>query len=88
MSEQVNHPAHYNQGGIECIDAIEAALGSSGFIGFLRGQVIKYNWRIGLKGSATEDSKKAAWYQARLTLTLHRNEYGTDPVDASGQGSV
>lgn len=24
--EQVNHPAHYNQSGIECIDAMEAAV--------------------------------------------------------------
>lgn len=28
MSEQVNHPQHYNQGGIECIDAMEAAIAS------------------------------------------------------------
>ena len=26
MSDNVNHPAHYTQGGIECIDAIEAAV--------------------------------------------------------------
>lgn len=25
MAERVNHPAHYNAGGIECIDALEAA---------------------------------------------------------------
>lgn len=24
-AERVNHPAHYNAGGIECIDALEAA---------------------------------------------------------------
>ena len=24
-NEKINHPAHYCQGGIECIDAIEAA---------------------------------------------------------------
>ncbi len=29
MAERVNHPPHYNAGGIECIDALEAA--TSGF---------------------------------------------------------
>ena len=24
MAERVNHPPHYNVGGIECIDALEA----------------------------------------------------------------
>ena len=24
MAERVNHPPHYNAGGIECIDALEA----------------------------------------------------------------
>jgi hypothetical protein len=62
----VNHPAHYNQGGVECIDAIAAALGREGEIAFLRGQVIKYVWRLGLKGPAVEDAAKAAWYLARL----------------------
>ena len=27
MAERVNHPPHYNAGGIECIDALEAATG-------------------------------------------------------------
>ena len=26
-SDAVNHPAHYTQGGVECIDAIQAATG-------------------------------------------------------------
>ena len=25
MADMVNHPSHYTQGGIECIDALEAA---------------------------------------------------------------
>ena len=27
MAERVNHPPHYNAGGIECIDALEAENG-------------------------------------------------------------
>ena len=55
---------------IECIDAIHAALGTAGFIAFLRGQVIKYNWRLDKKGSAHTDSQKAAWYQEKLNNVL------------------
>jgi hypothetical protein len=61
--DNVNHPAHYNQGGIECIEAIKAALGD-GFPDYLRGNVIKYLWRYDLKGGV-EDLKKAAWYLDR-----------------------
>jgi hypothetical protein len=69
-SDPVDHPAHYTQGTVECIDAIESALGRDGFTAFLRGQVIKYNWRIGLKGDTAEDAAKAAWYANRLAEHL------------------
>jgi hypothetical protein len=62
-TDNVNHPPHYNQGGIECIEAIKAALGD-GFVAYLRGNVMKYLWRCELKGGL-EDLKKAAWYLDR-----------------------
>ena len=61
--DNVNHPVHYNQGGIECIEAIKAATGS-GFIKYCTGNVIKYLWRYDNKGGL-EDLKKAAWYLDR-----------------------
>jgi hypothetical protein len=64
--DPVNHPAHYTAGAVECIDAIEAALGPEGFEAFLRGQVLKYVWRAPHKGDPTQDYEKAAWYLARL----------------------
>jgi len=64
MTDPVNHPAHYTQGGIECIDAIAAALGA-GFRPFLQGQVIKYLWRFEHKNQA-EDLRKAQWYLNKL----------------------
>lgn len=70
QDDPVNHPTHYTQGGIECIDAIEAALGREGFIAFLRGQVIKYQWRLGAKGPVAEDNAKAAWYCNKLAEVL------------------
>jgi len=62
--DNVNHPPHYNQGGIECIEAIKAALGE-GFHDYLRGNVLKYLWRYKQKGGI-EDLRKSAWYLDRL----------------------
>ena len=62
-TDNVNHPPHYNQGGIECIEAIKAALGD-GFVAYLRGNVLKYLWRCEHKGGI-EDLRKAAWYLDR-----------------------
>lgn len=70
MTDPVNHPSHYTQGGIECIDAIEAALGRNGSIAFLQGQVLKYLWRLGRKDAAVQDARKARWYLDRLIATL------------------
>lgn len=59
--DMVNHPPHYqSDNGIECIDAIRAALGREGFIAYCRGNAIKYLWRD--KVNNVEDRNKAAWY--------------------------
>lgn len=60
----VNHPKHYNQSGIECIDAIKAATGD-GFEFYLQGNILKYLWRYRYKNGA-EDLKKAEWYLKKL----------------------
>lgn len=60
--EKVNHPAHYNAGKVECIDAMEAAtVHLSGRENICTAQAIKYLWRWKLKGGA-EDLRKARWY--------------------------
>ena len=53
----VNAPPHYRQGGIECIDAIRAALTDDEFRGFCKGNVIKYAWRERHKGGDADLSK-------------------------------
>ena len=60
-SDPVNHPDHYKQGGIECIKAIEAALGD-GFAAYCRGNALKYIWRSEHKGNPIQDLKKAIVY--------------------------
>ena len=56
VSDLINNPEHYNQGGIECIDAIEAMLSEEEFIGYLRGNSQKYRWRFRYK-NGIEDLK-------------------------------
>ena len=66
MSDPINHPAHYNQGGIECIDAIAAACtGLEGLEAVCTGNAIKYLWRWKHKGKV-EDLRKAVWYINRI----------------------
>jgi hypothetical protein len=63
----VNHPPHYNDGSIECIDAIEAQLTPEEWRGYLKGSIAKYNWRERHKGG-TESLKKARFYLDRLIM--------------------
>tara|TARA_R110001583_G_scaffold155707_1_gene307355 strand:- start:220 stop:483 length:264 start_codon:yes stop_codon:yes gene_type:complete len=64
LSDPVNSPSHYNQAGIECIDAIRAATGD-GYEYYLQGNIQKYVWRYRYKNGA-EDLKKAQWYLTKL----------------------
>lgn len=74
MTDIINQPPHYTHGGVECIDAIAAALGHDGFVAFLRGQVIKYQWRLGHKDAPAQDAAKAEWYARKLREVLTAQE--------------
>lgn len=67
MNDPVNSPRHYCKGeGIECIDAIDAAISDLGGIeGHYTGSALAYLWRWKSKNGA-EDLKKARWYLDRL----------------------
>ena len=62
--DMVNSPPHYNEAGVECIDAIEAAT-DDGFQYYLQGNILKYIWRYRYKGGK-EDLEKAQWYLTKL----------------------
>lgn len=66
--DNVNHPSHYNQGGIECIDALNAMVtGYPDPVGAVMAwQVVKYIWRHPFKANPVEDLKKAQFYLDRL----------------------
>ena len=68
--DMVNHPSHYTQGGIECIDALKAAtVSKTGIEAVCTANVIKYLWRYEEK-NGIEDVKKARWYIDRLIKEL------------------
>lgn len=59
-------PSHYKlSGGMEAIDIIQEILTPEQFIGFLRGNIFKYDIRYRQKGGV-EDLKKSAWYKEKL----------------------
>lgn len=60
LDELVNHPSHYTQGGVECIEAIKAALGDN-FVYYCVGNSLKYLWRWEHKGGL-QDLEKAQKY--------------------------
>jgi hypothetical protein len=66
MADAVDHPDHYNAGGIECIEGIRAALTPEEFRGFCKGNALKYVWREAHKGG-NQDLEKAQWYLNLLT---------------------
>lgn len=71
--DMINHPIHYTQGKVECIDALESAtIGKSGIEAVCVANVIKYLWRYEEK-NGIEDVKKSQFYLNRLLATLENN---------------
>lgn len=74
--DMVNHPKHYNQGGIECIDALKAAtVGKRGIEAVCVANIIKYCWRYEEK-NGIEDVRKAKFYIERLLKELEESQHG------------
>ncbi len=64
MPDAVNHPSHYGgeSNPYEALKVLRAWLGDEQYLGFLRGNVLKYLARAGKKGDAVEDLEKAVFY--------------------------
>jgi hypothetical protein len=71
--DPVDKPEHYNTGGLECIDAIRGMLTHDEYIGYLRGNAMKYMWRFRYKKKPIEDLRKARWYEERLMQYMLEN---------------
>lgn len=80
MHDPVNHPTHYNKGGIEAIEVIEAY-----DLNFRLSNVIKYVLRHNHKGTPIQDLEKALFYLKRdiekkkEALTRATEEGSIDP---------
>lgn len=72
----VNHPSHYTQGNIECIDAMQAAYGKESVMHFCKCNAFKYQWRFDKK-NGEEDIKKAQWYQNKFLELQRELKYDT-----------
>lgn len=69
VKDNVNHPSHYTQGGIECLDAIEASMPAESFQDYCKGNILKYIWRYRFK-NGVEDLKKAQFYLGRMIKSV------------------
>ena len=72
--DMVNHPKHYQlelDSGVtvEALEVIEASLNREEFIGYLRGNILKYNMRKNYK-NGEQDALKACFYSDRLKVIL------------------
>lgn len=74
VKDNVNHPSHYTQGNIECIDAIaEATKFLRGIEATDTGNIIKYMWRWNNK-NGLEDLRKARWYLNHLISHIEETQ--------------
>lgn len=78
-TDAVNHPAHYNHGGMETIDVIKhitAAYPKN--IVYQVGTVVKYLDRAPYKDNLAQDLEKAEWYLKDAIWTLKEGKKNAD----------
>ena len=78
MSEGIEHPRHYTQGEVECIDAMVSAFGEEAVRDYCRLNAFKYVWRAKEKDSVESNTRKAIWFL--------RMSVGDDPRQERGRG--
>ncbi|MBT1161256.1 DUF3310 domain-containing protein [Bifidobacterium sp. SO1] len=84
MTDNVEHPQHYESGPYECILLTEQ-------YSFNVGNMIKYVWRYRLKGHPVEDLQKALWYANRAMQNgeaFHECDRDASDSNVSGIESI
>ena len=61
-ADMVDNPEHYTFGGIETVDYLKAKLTKEEFVGWCRGNALKYLSRAGHKDEELQEYRKAAKY--------------------------
>lgn len=64
---------HYTSMGMQPWEVMAAVLSHEEFVGYLKGNIIKYSMRQGLKGS--DDAEKAEHYRLKLQEVKYGNEF-------------
>ncbi len=70
---QIEKPSHYNFFGEDSMPLIEKILGTEGYLGFLKGNALKYRIRAGKKGKTEDDIKKAIYYEELYNDFIREN---------------
>lgn len=71
VNDPVNHPSHYADSKVECIDAMEQVFGAEAVKNFCLCNAFKYHWRHDQK-NGEEDLRKAAWYMDKYKEIVNR----------------
>tara|TARA_B100001094_G_C18033191_1_gene721195 strand:- start:63 stop:332 length:270 start_codon:yes stop_codon:yes gene_type:complete len=61
-------PDYYNKGKVECIVALKECLSEEAFLGFCKGNVLKYMWRYEDKGGEADLRKALAYINYMLEV--------------------
>ena len=69
-NDMVDNPEHYTFGGIETVDYLKAKLTKEEFVGWCRGNALKYLSRAGHKDEELQEYRKAAKYIEWIVDTL------------------
>ena len=72
-NDNVNHPIHYNQNGMECIDEMILVFGVEAVKHFCICNAWKYRYRANKK-NGKEDLEKANWYINKFKELTERSE--------------
>lgn len=71
MNDPVNNPKHYKLfPDMEAIEVIRRTLSYQEYIGYLKGNALKYRLRAGDKGDTQQDIDKSNWYRKALRDVL------------------
>ena len=76
--------AHYQQGPIECISAMESAFGASYMAIFCRINAMKYLWRCGHHFDGVESNLRKALYYLNKALSYELQLKAANGSAASG----
>lgn len=69
--DMVNHPDHYTRTEREVIDTMRGAMTKEEFTGYLKGNILKYTLRMGLKDSVSQEAGKIKAYTDYLEKHLN-----------------